>query len=503
MWQTLLHRISPHDAFYVALQGKVSGGADRHRDPCVGCSGTINKRMLLAAEPRNHTLISSHSCIHSFSSFHTPVQSSDLWGQTTALMSQYSPRSTSFTAKAEPSTQRVPSLTGPRRGSFTPAPSTPPLEDRPDHTHRPRDQEMPSAKVPESSDSTLSYSDDQLTDADDDRDSDAGSHSDDADSDVPLQQSRNSGGIHRDKCFGCWEEQKVCVKGTGKGCVNCNSNSRRCNADRQVPGYLEPSVAKVYKRMQAELIRKAGGKWQPAQTDPRSWLTEEKTTAALDELFRKYGVAKPSYVRIERGRLLMSPIAGAPPDRAKKSRPPKRQRCATPGPPPRRATISRASVPPARARAPTPEPPMSFKPPVEKKQALMLSQEDVDAFVNPSQSISLAIEDIEQEERRIEHLQEMIVPALKKKYAVLQALRALKQGAPSGDRWLPLLNYPAIDQFERGTSAAYSSSRNGPMQHRMVDRLSEQGSERNRRDSADSSSLTAFEAEPPWRRVRS
>lgn len=269
-----------------------------------------------------------------------------------------------------------------------------------------------------------------------------------------------------------------------------------------VPRYVEPEIAKLYKKMLAESIRKAGGKWQPVTTDPSSWVPGEKTTAAYEALFRRYGLVKPPYVRVEKSRLVMTPSSAAPPDRGRAKSSQKRQRCTTPGPPPRRVAVSRASVPPSRARSPSPEPPKQVRA-ASDTRPIMLSQEDVDALVNPSQSISLALEDIEQEERRIEQLQEMIVPALKKKYAVLQALKALKQGAPSMDRWLPLLNYPAIDQFERGGSAAYVSSRNGAMHHRMVDRLSEQDSVRQRRDSGDSSSVTAFESDPPWRRFRS
>lgn len=254
--------------------------------------------------------------------------------------------------------------------------------------------------------------------------------------------------------------------------------------------------------MQAAAIRQVGGKWQPIPTEPSNWLDGARTNVALERLFRKYNVVKPSYVRWENSRLLMSPRNAELREKTRQRRRLKRQRCATSEPRSRRAATSRARVLPSPVRSATPEP-RTEAPVLPAAKLTMLSQADVDALISPNQTISLAVEDIEEEERRLEHLQSMIVPALRKKYAILQALKSLKQGSSNIERHLPLLDYRAIDQLERGGSAAHGGSRDRAMHHRMVDRLSESDSVRHQRDSADSSSVTACEAEPIWRRFRS
>lgn len=210
----------------------VAGGAERID---IGVDASLvrhNKRTMLAAQTH---FPPSSACAFPFSTVLDTAPSSIPWSQSPSVMSQHSPRSTSFTSRGEPSTSRNAPFYPPERGTFPLVASTPPLEDRHKHARPPPPpaQETASIKEPVSPDSTLSYSDDELSSADGDNDLDAGSDFGEGDSDVPLQQLRESDKNHRDKCFECWEAKKPCVRGSGRGCVRCTMYSARCNASRQ------------------------------------------------------------------------------------------------------------------------------------------------------------------------------------------------------------------------------------------------------------------------------
>lgn len=137
-----------------------------------------------------------------------------------------------------------------------------------------------------------------------------------------------------------------------------------------MPRYQEPTIAELYKRLQAEAIRDAGGNWRPVPTDPRNWVTGEKTTAAYDALYRKHGLVKPPYVRVEKAGLVTTPnvrveetdlVAAlrelAAQDPARGDRPRKRQRSEAYRPTRRRTTVSPFSAPSSQEFSPTPESP--------------------------------------------------------------------------------------------------------------------------------------------------
>ncbi|PWN20956.1 hypothetical protein BCV69DRAFT_277095 [Microstroma glucosiphilum] len=363
------------------------------------------------------------------------------------------------------------------RTSFPTVASTPPLKEKPNYDRPSLAQSLKSEKAiePQPTELAAADSDDELSSVE--GDSTTGSVFDldsDQDSDVPLQELR---------------AKQACVQRQGP----------RCNADQRAPHYQEPAIAELYEKMQAAAIRQAGGKWRPISANPDTWLEGEKSTAAIGRLFRRYNVVKPPYVRWENSRMIMGPRTTELREKRRQRRRTQRQRCATPEPPTRRSATSRLPVRQTSIRSPPPEPTTEAQI-LLRSGDTMLSRADIDALVSPSQNISLAMEDIVAEERRIEHLQEMIVPALRKKYAVLQVLKSFKQGSSTIERRLPLLNYPAIDQYERGTSEVQGTVRGGLAQPRTVERVSGQGSAQPRRTSRDSSSVTAFESEQSWRR---
>jgi hypothetical protein len=230
------------------------------------------------------------------------------------------------------------------------------------------------------------------------------------------------------------------------------------------PRYQLPAFKNLYHKLQAEAIQEAKGQWQPISTDPRRWV-DKSSMDNFKALFAKYRIKMPAGIHVDgRGILHMRPVTREESeDSVQLGATGRRKR--------RRQTVvlsTSSSSSSSSEESPSPSesqrPPTSVEPetstarpastPVVRNTPHTYSAEDVNALIFPNQSISLTLADLEEEEDRIIRLQEMIIPALRKKFSLLQTLKAFNADADTTlvDRRLPLIDYDAIDEFEREQS---------------------------------------------------
>lgn len=229
------------------------------------------------------------------------------------------------------------------------------------------------------------------------------------------------------------------------------------------PRYQLPAFKDLYHKLQAAAIREAKGQWQPVPTDPRRWV-DKSSMDSFRALFAKHSVKMPAGFQVDRrGALHMRPVTreesedsvqlGATGRRKRRrqtvvlSTSSSSSSSSDESPSPLNSQISPTSVEVQTSTARPASTPVVNTPHT-------YSAEDVNALIFPNQSISLTLADLEEEEGRIVRLQEMIIPALRKKFSLLQTLKAFNADADTTlvDRRLPLIDYDAIDEFEREQS---------------------------------------------------
>lgn len=281
------------------------------------------------------------------------------------------------------------------------------------------------------------------------------------------------------------------------------------------PRYRIPAFKQLYHKIQAEAIREAKGQWQPVPTNPKQWV-DKLSMNSLKALFAKYRVTMPASVHVDRrGILLMNPGTREESDDSVQlgaTGRRKRQRKAV-------VTASSSSSSseeesdrrpsPSQRRSPTPieVKASSVHPastPVVDNASHTFNVEDINALIFPNQSISLTAADLDAEEERIILLQEMLVPALRKKYSLLQILKAFNADADTTlvDRRLPLIDYDAIDDFERQQSG---NDRAGSAETKvaLALRKASQQLKSSERISDEAAGSDDFASVPPWRRPES
>ncbi|PWN20954.1 hypothetical protein BCV69DRAFT_179646 [Microstroma glucosiphilum] len=322
-----------------------------------------------------------------------------------------------------------------------------------------------------------------------------------------------TGKKYQDKCFPCWENKIACVVLENKEtCAYCHGFTARCNAGRRAPPYRHSTFKKLYLKLQSETIRDAKGQWRPAPTDPRRWV-DKVSMENYKTLFNKYGLKVPADIHIDRhGVLRMTAHSREESEDSVQigATGRRKRRRETIVPSSSSTSSSDEASPPAKSRAPTPSlevQALNARPesmPVVQHSKHSLSAEEVNALIFPNQSISLTAADLDEEEERIVRLQEMIVPALRKKYSILQTLKAFNGDGDTTlvDRRLPLIDYDAIDDFERGQSRTHRAdsveTKSDPIIKKASHRIENQ---EDTYDEANGSIDPA--AVPPWRRPES